>query len=560
MTDPHRTCPDDGAAPDLSRRNFLATGTTLTAAVAALGAGGCSLGAAPGTVTGSPRSGPATAPTPPFDSLRDYVAALEAHGLVMRVDRVDQDAFHATALVFEATDRYSMFGVPAMIFENVKIDGEWMRGPVLGLLQGNVHTDAVVFGTPVVPEDGDASYRGAKAYLRSVLEKNGGRYPEIPPLEVDRAQAPCKQVVLRGNDIDVTRFPFIQTNPADGGRYVNTGSVFMTDPEIGDNFGTYRCQIRGPRVLGINPEPGQTGWRMLTAARERGEKVAKVSIVLGQDPVVWFISGTRVANRMPGGPPVDELAIAGGFRGKALEVVRSETNDLLVPAHAEMVIEGEVPLDQPGLPEGPFGEMFGYLGPRKDDNFWMNITAITHRRDPWIVNAFTGMQRGMVTAPQDALYEFMIRRAVPNLVELYQPQDTMGIAIMSIDKNAPGQGLAAGRIIAQRNPIAKVVIVVDRDIDVLDRTAVIFAIGSRWQPDTASEILKDVVGILTDPSQPVQGRTGKIVIDATKQWPEEGGRTDFPATNRELLERGAPSALAEVGRLYGAQLKNWRGA
>ena len=84
--------------------------------------------------------------------------------------------------------------------------------------------------------------------------------------------------------------------------------------------------------------------------------------------------------------------------------------------------------------------------------------------------------------------------------------------------------------------------------------------GSRWQPDTASEILKNIVGILTDPSQPVQGRTGKIVIDATKQWPEEGGRADFPATNRELLETGAPSALAEVDRLYGDQLKTWYGA
>lgn len=202
--------------------------------------------------------------------------------------------------------------------------------------------------------------------------------------------------------------------------------------------------------------------------------------------------------------------------------------------------------------------MFGYLGPRKAENYFINITAITHRRDPWILNAFTGMQRGMVTSPQDALYEYMTRKAVPNLVELYQPQDVMGIAIMAIDKTGPGQGLAAGRRIAQRNPIAKVVIVVDKDVDVMDRTQVFFAMGSRWQPHPAAEILKDAVGIITDPSQPVQGRTSKIVIDATRQLPEEGGRESFPETNRALLEQGAPEALAEVDRLFGTRLRDWR--
>jgi 4-hydroxy-3-polyprenylbenzoate decarboxylase len=450
-----------------------------------------------------------------------------------------------------------MFGVPALRFDNVKIDGRWMRGPVFGLLQGNLHTDAVVFGQPLDFDDPKRSYRAAKAYLTGVLKQNNGVYPEIPPQPVARDAAPCKDVVLRGDDIDITQFPFLKTNPVDGGRYVNTGSVFMWDPEMGGNFGTYRCQIKGPRLLGVNPEPNQTGWKMLQAARKRGEKSVRLSIVLGQDPVTWFISGTRVANRFTG-KPVDELALAGGFRGRAVQVVKSETNDLMVPAHAEMVIEGEIPLDQSGLPEGPFGEMFGYMGPYKAENYWMNVTCVTHRRDPWVINAFTGMQRGMVTSPQDALYEFVTRKAVPSLVDLYQPQDLMGIAIMAIDKTAPGQGLAAGRIIAQRNPIAKVVIVVDKDVDVMDRTQVLFAVGSRWQPYPASEIINDVMGIITDPSQKVQGRTSKIVIDATRQLPEEGGRADFPETNRALLERNAPEVFAEVDRLFGTRLRSWR--
>jgi 4-hydroxy-3-polyprenylbenzoate decarboxylase len=528
----------------LSRRDLLATATTLTALTAA--GMGCNAQAATRK----------EAPTAPFDSIRDYVAALEAHGLVMHIDRIDQDAFHATGLVFRGNDKFGMFNMPALRFDNVKIEGEWRKGPVLALLQANWHTDAIIWGLPIVPGDGPASYRKAKAHLAAMLEKNGGSYPSIPPIEVRREKAPCKEVVLRGEEIDLTRFPFIQTNPSDAGRYVNTGSVFMYDPEMGGNFGTYRCQIKGPRKLGVNPEPNQTGWKMLMAAKKRGDSIAKVSIVLGQDPVVWMISGTRVVPRR--NDPVDELAVAGGLRGKPVEVVKSETNDMLIPAHAEMVIEGEIPLQEPLLPEGPFGEMFGYLGPAKEENFWMNVTAVTHRREPWTVNAFTGMQRGMVVAPMDALYEHFLRKSMPYLVEMHQPQDAMGVAIMSIDKTAPGQGLAAGKAVAERNPIAKVIIVVDKDINVLDRSQVTFAIGSRWQPYPASHIINEIGGIIVDPSQKVQGRTSKIVIDATRQWPEEGGRDKFPELNRVLLERGAPAVFEQVDRLYGTMLRDWR--
>lgn len=541
----------DDEPTGLSRRDLVsATGLGL----AALSIGACATPGASSAAAGA--RDPARAPRPPFDSMRDYVAALEAHGLLLRFPRMDQDAFHATALVYRLNDRYGMYHVPAVWFDEVKVGGRWMRGPVLGLLQGNLHSDAIVFGEEVdvaVPARG---FRATKARMADLLQRHKGVYPEIPPVPVTADRAPCKQVILRGDAIDLTAFPFLQTNPTDAGRYVNTASVFTADPEMGVNFGIYRCQLKGPRLLGVNPEPGQTGWKMLEAAKQRGDRSMAVSLVLGQDPVMWVVSSTRVANRFSG-RPVDELAVTGGLRGRALEIIRSETNDLMIPAHAEMVIEGEIPLDEPLLPEGPFGEMFGYMGPAKGGNYWMRVTCVTHRRDPWFVNAFTGMQRGMCMAPQDALSEFFVRRSVANLVELYQPQDTPGVAILSIDKSAPGQGLAAGRGIAQRNPIAKVVIVVDKDIDVMDRTQVMFALGSRWQPHPGAEILAEAMGLITDPSQVVQGRTSKIVIDATRQWPGEGGRERFPETNRALLERGAPQALGEIERLYGAALRDW---
>lgn len=549
------------AATPVSRRDFLnsAAAGTAVSALAAAGyttpAGATPLVAAASAVKlkGSPKA--------PFDSFRDWIAALDANGLLMRFKRIDQDAFQIPALFFRATDRFTMYGTPAMMFDEVKIDGKWVKGPLIINAQGHWNTDALIWGLPITPGDHYATYRRARKYMQDVLIRNGGKLPEIPPVEIARDKAPVKEIVLSGDEIDITKFAFVKTNPADGGRYVNTGSHFMVDPKIGPNFGTYRCQIKGPRKLGINPEPNQTGYKMLMAARERGEKTMKYSIVLGQDPVVWMLSGTRTAQRGFGPTPLpaDELAIAGGMRGKAIEVVKSENTDIRIPAHAEMVIEGTILLDDSTMePEGPFGEMFGYLGEIKPKNFVMTIDTITHRKDPWIMNAMTGMQRGMVTAPSDAMYSVTLKELVPQFVEYTNPQDTMGIVVMSIDKTGPGQGLKGGLAIANRNPIAKVVIVVDKDVNILDRTEVMFAVGSRWQPYPASAIIKKTFGLMTDPSQVEYAKTSKIVIDATRQLPGEGGREEFPKTNRELLVEGAPGSFEAVDDLFRDALANWK--
>ena len=125
-------------------------------------------------------------------------------------------------------------------------------------------------------------------------------------------------------------------------------------------------------------------------------------------------------------------------------------------------------------------------------------------------------------------------------------------------RSGPGQGLEGGLKIANRNPIAKVIIVVDKDINVLDRTEVMFAVGSRWQPYPASEIIEEILGLMTDPSQVKYARTSKIVIDATRQLPGEGGKEVFPETNRNLLIDGAPGVFEQVEKLYGDALSNWK--
>ncbi len=533
----------------LSRRTILGGAAT---GLAALSIAGC---AGSGSDEQRRAARIKNAPKAPFDSVRDYIAALDAHGLLVEVDEINQDDFMMTGLFFKATDKFTMYGAPAMKFNKVKIDGQWVNGPVYANHQGHWNTDAIIWGLDPIPGDHFATYRKARDYMTQMLKDNGNRFPEIEPTMVSAEQAPCKEVKLTGDEIDITKFAFVQTNPSDGGRYVNSGSVFTSDPDMGLNFGTYRCMINGPRSLGFNPEPNQTADKMMKRAIKRGETEAPISIVVGQDPYIWLVSGTRVAPRK--NKPISELAVAGGMRGKSIEVVKSETNDMPVPAHAEMVIEGVVKLDQTA-PEGPFGEMFGYMGPFKEKNYVIEITSITHRRDPWLMNAFTGMQRGMVTAPMDALYAVSLSKSIPGFVEYTNFQDMMGVIVVSIDKTQAGQSMKAGMAIARRNPIAKVVIVVDSDINILDKAQVLFAVGSRWQPYPASAVIEDTWGLQTDPSQPKPGRTSKIVVDATRQFAEEGGREVFPKTNRQLLVDGAPDVMDKVDQQLGELLNDWK--
>jgi len=555
----------EGTAHILSRRKFL----TISAAGLGAVTAGCSLSK---KASGSPQSHSASsAPgssqshstasssstfsrSAPFDTIREYIEALEERGLLMRFEKLDQDAYEMTALMYRFIDQYGWEEAPTILAEQVKINGKWVEGPVIANHQGHLDTEAITFGVEPIPKDPRATYRKAMAHLESKLVK--GEFPMISPIEVQPDHAVCKEVVLKGDEVDLTKFAFIKSNPADVSRYITTASVFTHDPEMGPNYGTYRCQLRGPRLVGVNPEPKQTGWKHLMAAKERGEKSAKVALVLGQDPYVWIVSSSRVVNRMFAEGPVDELAVAGGLRGKAMEVVRCETNDMLIPAHAELVIEGEIPLDQPGLPEAPFGEMAGYMGLKKKENFFMNVTAVTHRKKPWLVNQFTGATRGYSTGPTAVLFNTGFKRLVPELIELHSPVHAPGLTYMSIKKTEPGQGLEAGKILAGMIPIYKVVIVVDEDIDILDQDQVDNALATRWQPHKASHIFEEVLGLTLDPSQAERGKTSKIVIDATKQWPEEGGPEVFPERNRTLLEQMAPDAFAQVDAKFSNIIKH----
>lgn len=483
---------------------------------------------------------------PPFDSLRDYVAMLEQRGLLTHFSNVDQDAYEGTAIMYRLVDAYGRRNAPAIMLKNIRVNGANYPGPVVANLQGPVQSEALLLGVDLSGAEGtNEIYKAATLKMLDLLERTNGRWPEIPPREIAAAEAPCKQTVHTDEQVDVTQFPFMRGNPGDGGPYINTASVFTSDPALGVNFGTYRCQIKGPRKIMVNFEHGQTGIKMVEAARKRGEKSIPVALVIGQDPITWMISSSRIPNRIGVDEPIDELAVAGGFMGKPVDVVRSEDGRFLVPAHAEIIIEGTV--DICNLEEeGPYHEMYGYLGHKKDRNYVMSVNTITHRKDPWVVNSFTGVVHEYITAPQRADIIYRLRKSFPQVVDYHAPNDAHGLVYISIKKDAPGQAFEVARPSAMHNPLARVVIVVDDDIDVLDSAAVRFAMGSRWQPATGSEIIENRRAFPLDPASPDRKTTSKIIIDATRQWPQEGGPEVYQQLNRTVFERDAPDAVDRI--------------
>ena len=480
--------------------------------------------------------------TGPYDSLRDYMEAIETHGNVIRIEAIDQDAYELTGFMYKLIDKHGWLGAPSVIVESVKISGEWVQGPIVINQYGMAAHEAMAIGVPLDDIEAGQHVQNYKKALKKMMDIG-----ELSPIEtktIDQAAAPSKEVILKENEINILDFAFIQTNPGDNGRFINTGNLVTIDPETGRNVGTYRMQIKGPRKIGISPEKGQDGWKFLMNMKEKGEDVAQAAVVLGTDPIVFAMSSSKTARSGQ-----DELEIAGGFKGKPVEVVKCENSDILVPANVEMIIEGEIPLNDLEK-EGPFGEMYGYMGLPHEEQFYMNIKTITHRVNPMIVNQFTGVTRGYITTPGEAASLRGFSKFMPELRGFHIPIDHVGFLFLSIEKTKPHQAI---ELAEKFNflPLGKIVIVVDEDVDIHNTKEVFQTVGARWQPYPGAKLIEDGPGFFLDPSAKTRGKSSRILIDATRQLPEENGPSPYPKLNKEHLVEHAPEIFALVEEKWG---------
>jgi UbiD family decarboxylase len=358
----------------------------------------------------------------------------------------------------------------------------------------------------------------------------------LSPVIVERGA--CQQNVMIGKDVDLSKLPAPIWNELDGGPYLTLSCHVTKDPITKTrNVGLYRNQVHDQQTLGILAAP----YTHLNLQRNKApNEPFPVALVLGPDPTVVMTAPAPI----PYG--TDELAIAGALRGKPLDIVPCKTIPLEVPATAEIVIEGEI---QPGelRDEGPFGEFTGHYGGHKAPRPVIHVKAITHRNDPILQATYEGMQpneSGFLTAvPREA--EIIRQVALPGIkkVNVTVPGGGALHAIVAVEKPYEGFGKYVGLAVlgSVAGRYIKQVIIVDADIDPFDPIQVEWAVATRVQANRDIEILKQLTGIILDPSLPKEeqwttSRTSKMIIDATR----------YDAKNFPPICSPASEAMAKV--------------
>ncbi len=287
-----------------------------------------------------------------YKDLREYLDLLEEHGLLNHVTGEVDLKHEIGALCTVGMERHG----PGLFFENIK---GYKGKPLVSNIIYSVEQLAIAFNTEPDPD---------KIYERIV----DGHKHRIPSVVLETG--PCKEEKFFGDDVDLYEMPTPIWHELDGGPYIATAAgVIDRDPDTGIlNMGTYRCMIYDKRTLSLT---GQIAPRI--QKNERKGLPTKVAIAIGMDPLLTLASGSPVAVDENG---YMEYEAAGAWRGAPTELVKCETSDLLVPAHAEYVIEGEIYPSERRV-EGPHGEAGGFYG-QNMNAFVVHVTCVTHRRNP----------------------------------------------------------------------------------------------------------------------------------------------------------------------------------
>lgn len=333
----------------------------------------------------------------------------------------------------------------------------------------------------------------------------------IPPVIVSRAEAPVQEVVKVGDDVNLFDLPVVTHHTMDGYPYL-VDAVCAPDPETGKyNSSHHRQLIRDKNTAGIWMSPRHL-WNYMQRSHQLG-KPLPFCHVHGHHP--GFFLGSEALVPMEW----DEYEVIGGVLGEPLRLVPSASfgERLMVPADAEVVIEGEIlPLRDA---EGPFGEFTGYYGPQR----WgpiCRITAITHRKDPIWLNILVGHPDTSVLGgiPKEAGTYTAIRAALPTVHKVHFPISgcCRFHAYISIDKKVDGEALTAAMSAFPHHDELKLVVVVDKDVDPFNEREVMWAVATRVQADTDVNIIKNARGGSLDPSAVQHAVGAKMIIDATR--------------------------------------------
>ncbi len=460
-----------------------------------------------------------------YRDLREFLAALEERGELKKITTPVSPHLQMT----EICDRVLRSGGPAILFENPT--GSTI--PALCNLFGTANRVALGMG-----EENVAALREVGKLLAFLKEPDPPKglkdaWNSLPvfkkvldmaPKTVSRAA--CQQHLIESSDVDLGRYPIQHCWPDDAGPLITWGLVVTRGPnKKRQNMGIYRQQVIGHNKVIMRWLSHRGGaldlleWQQLYPTEP-----FPVSVVLGADPATILAAVTPIPDTL------SEHAFAGLLRGSRTELVACKTNDLLVPASAEIVLEGVI---NPGdtAPEGPFGDHTGYYN-EVDEFPCLTIETITERDKPVYHTTYTGRppdEPAVLGVALNEVFVPILQKQFPEIVDFYLPPEgcSYRMAVVSMKKQYPGH---AKRVMLgvwsflRQFMYTKMVIVVDDDVDVRLWEDVIWAMTTRMDPGRDCTIIENTPIDYLDFASPVSGLGSKIGFDATNKWPGETTR------------------------------------
>jgi len=465
-----------------------------------------------------------------YNDLRDFISQLEKIGQLKRISA--PVSTHLT--MTEISDRTLRAKGPALLFENaVDEDDKPYNVPVLTNLFGTPERVALAMGQTDVKALRDVGK--LLAMLKEPEPPTGfrdalGKIPiykqvlNMPTKVVKKAL--CQQIILSGDEVDLTKLPIQTCWPGDVAPLITWGLTITKGPhKERQNLGIYRQQVLSKNKVimrWLSHRGGALDFQEFKKTNP-GEKYP-VSVALGADPATILGAVTPVPDTL------SEYAFAGLLRGAKTEVTKSVSNDLEVPATAEIILEGYLDPDETA-PEGPYGDHTGYYN-EVDDFPVFTVTHITMRKDPIYHSTYTGRppdEPAILGVALNEVFVPILQKQYPEIQDFYLPPEgcSYRLAVVTIKKQYAGH---AKRVMMgvwsflRQFMYTKFVIVCDDDVDARNWEDVIWAMTTRMDPSRDTVLIENTPIDYLDFASPVSGLGSKMGLDATNKWPGETDR------------------------------------
>ncbi len=429
---------------------------------------------------------------------------------ILEISEISQRVFHKKG--------------PALLFEQVK----GSRFPVLTNLFGTRKRVKILFGN-AIEELGEVISEMLNTEFPTTLKESLSLFPKLKFLKAlipKKVTSPaCQEVVLQKPDL--TSLPILKTWPKDAGHFITLPQVITQHPETGTrNVGMYRLQVFDEVTTGMHWHPHKGGARHFAQYKKLGKKMP-VSVALGGDPLLTYLATAPV----PEG--VDEWNLAGLLRGQRIPIAQCLTNDLYVPAEADIVLEGYIDPEEPLRTEGPFGDHTGFYSPPEPFPVF-HVTCITHKRRaiyPATVVGKPPLEDAILGKATEKFFLPIIQKLLPEVVDMDLPVHGCfhNFVLVSIDKQYPKHAAKVVHALwgLGQMMFSKFIIVFDKEANIHDYGEALWRIGTHVDPKRDTFLSEGPTDLL-DHTSPLSCIGGKMGIDATRKWPEEGFQRPWP--------------------------------